>query len=204
MTLFLRAHRVGLGVVISTLIAAAAWQLAGGTLPLPQLLSGRIRPVHVELLVTVLQAPMVLAVFAGRDSGPVLVVEAQARRTLWPHDLLLAAATLAPTAVVAVVAAATGDTQVAAVLLRNAAFFTGMTLVLLAWPGHRAALLVPVIYFLLVGTIGAADDGTAHWWAALRDPATPATVAAACVLAVAGVVLFHREARARAARQRDA
>lgn len=201
MTLFLRAHRAGPGVVIATLIAVAAWQLAGGTLPLPQLVSGRIRPVHVELLVTVLQAPMVLAVFAGRASGPVLVVEAQARRTLWPHDLLLAATTLAPAAVVAAAATATGDTQTAAVLLRDTAFFTGMTLALLAWPGHRAALLVPVIYFLLVGTIGTADDGTTHWWAALRDPATPATLIAACALAVVGVVLFHRAARSRAARQ---
>lgn len=203
MTLFLRAHRVGQGVVVATLIAGAAWWLAGGTLPLPQLLTGRARPVQVELLITVLQVPLVPAVFAGRDAGPVLIVESRARRTLWSHDLLLAATTLAPGAVVAAIAAILGDTEIAAVLLRNTTFFTGMTLILLTWLGHRAALLVPIVYFLLIGTLGAASDGTAHWWAALRDPATPGMITTAGALAATGIVLFHFKARARAARLPD-
>jgi hypothetical protein len=191
MKLFLRAHRAVPVFAAGAGLMVVAWWLAGSTLPVPQLMQGRAAPVAVEMLLTVLYAPLIAYGFGG----VALRVEHGNRRSLLGPDLCLTALAGAPVLAVVLLAAATGDAGFGANLGRDAMAFIGGALVLLTVFGESAAVAVPVLYFFVASLLGSQPDGSAQWWAVLRAPATPATVVLAFVLLAAGVLAYHLRAR---------
>jgi hypothetical protein len=193
MKYFLRAHRVPQAFMCSAVVALLAWGLAGNVLPLPQLMQGRARPVELELLLATASAPIAAYMFGGVT----LRLELLSRRTLWAPDLVLGVGALAPACLVAILATLGGETAFALALVRNTAMFVGIALALLALAGESAAIIVPVSYFLLVGTFGVTATGSPYWWAALRGPADPKSTAAALGVTVVGLLVFHIRGRHR-------
>ena len=191
MKLFLRAHHASAVIAAGVGLMIAAWWLAGSTLPVPQLMQGRAAPVAVEMLLTVLYAPLIAYSFGG----VALRVEHGTRRSLLGPDLCLIAVVGAPVVAVVLLAAANGDGGFGATVGRDAMAFIGGALLLLTAFGESTAVAGPVLYFFVVSLLGSQPDGSAQWWAVLRAPATPATVAAAFVVLAAGVAVFHLRAR---------
>ncbi|GIF10073.1 hypothetical protein [Actinoplanes teichomyceticus] len=193
--LFLRGHHAATLAGAASALLLVAWWLAGTVLPVPQLLQGRNSPIALEMALPVLFAPL----FAYGFGGVVLRVEHGSRRSLLVPDLVLFLLACAPIAIVAGLAALTGDGDFAAVVARNAAVCAGASLLLLTWFGQSAAVTGPILYFFVVSLVGGNPDGSAQWWALLRAPGTPQTAAAGLVLLAAGLVAYHRRARAAAA-----
>ena len=188
---FLRAHHAGALAGGTTAVPLAAWWLAGTVLPVPQLLQGRTTPIALEMFLPVLFAPLCAYAFGG----VALRFEHGSRRSLLVPDLLLFGVAFGPVVVVAGAAAATGDGEFAAIVVRNVAVCAGASLALLTLSGQSAAVTVPILYFLVVSLLGGRPDGSAEWWAVLRAAATPETLAAGVLVLLAGCGAFRLRAR---------
>jgi hypothetical protein len=195
--LYLQAHRAFRALFGSVAVTLAAWWFSGTFLPLPQLLQGRASPVAAELLFTTLFAPLTAYAFGG----VVLRLEQLSRRRLWRQDLALAGIILLPVAVAAVTAVGIGAPGLAATMVRNAAVFVGIALLMLTFVGESAAVGVPIAYFLLMSTVGARADGSAHWWAGFRAEAEPLSISIGITLFILGITLFPGHARNRVAKR---
>jgi hypothetical protein len=195
MRLFLRGHHAATLAGVASLLLLGCWLLAGTTLPVPQLLQGRNTPIAIEMALPVLFAPL----FAYGFGGVALRFEHGRRRSLLVPDLVLFLLACGPIVIVPGLAALTGDGEFAAVCARNSALCAGMSLLLLTWFGQSAAATAPVLYFFVVSMLGARPGGAAQWWALLRAPAAPLPAAAGFALLMAGIVVYHRNARPAAA-----
>jgi hypothetical protein len=193
MTDYLRAHRLAPVAGMATIIALVGWWWSGTTVPVPQIIGGLTSPVQLQLFVTVLMAPVTVWAF-GEE---VLHLEAASRRPLWLLDLAALVALLGPFCLAAVISVLADDSAHTAELVRNAALFVGLAFLARAVAGQGAALVVPIAYFLAVGTMGKQRGGSVHGWAFPADDANRDSVVAALVVLAVGVVYFAVRTRSR-------
>lgn len=190
---YLRAHHCRGLATASLCLAMAMWWLAGTTLPIPQLLQGRVAPVGIELLLASLVAPL----FAWGCRDAVVAFEALGERRLHLVDTVLPCSLLLPAGLVAVLAFVAGERQLALDMLRNVLFFTTLAAAGVALFGERIGGTMPVLYFMTVGIFGQGMDGHPAAWAFVRGPASWWSTGAVGLLLAVVVPLFGELARTR-------
>lgn len=174
-------------------ILTLTFLLAGEAVPVPQLLAGISKPVQFELLLASAYASLTAHCFGGES----LRMEASARRSLLLADFTLFGTLLAPVALAMAVGAVTRDTGFVLAVMRDFTAFVAFALLVVTFGGQTAAAAVPVVYLLVIGTVGVGADGSSPWWAALRRTPTMSSALVTTLLAVAGVGVFHLWARRR-------
>lgn len=183
---YLKAHRLLPAAGLATLVTLVGWWLAGTAVPLPQLVSGLASPVELQLFATVVMAPLTVWTF----DEEVLRLEASSRRRLWVLDLAVLAALVGPSCLLAAAATAAGEGAHTVELARNTVLFVGLAFLCHAAAGQTAALVIPVAYFLAMGTAGSRRDGTHQPWAFPADGADPRTVGLSLTLFALGFLAF--------------
>jgi hypothetical protein len=190
---YLRAHNI-LGLAIGSLcLTMATWWLAGMTLPVPQLLQGRVASVGIELLLASLFAPL----FAWGCRDAVVAFEAMRSRRLRIADTVLLCFLLLPAGLVAALAFTAGEGQLALDMLRNILFFTGFAAVTVSLFGDRLGGTLPVLYFMVVGIFGQGNDGQPASWAFVRGHASWWSACAVGALLAVVTLFFGKLARSR-------
>ncbi|MCL9793834.1 hypothetical protein [Frankia sp. AgKG'84/4] len=183
---YTRAHRFLPSAGCAAIASFLGWWWAGGTVPLPEIVSGLTKPVQLQLIIMVALAPATVWMFSSITSD----FERVARRSLLPFDALALLTLLGPVVVSVGTMYLAGDGRHAPALLRDALCFVGLALLCLGLADETAALTVPVAYFMAVATFGGAAQGQSHVWAYVRADFRPGHLVLSAAILLAGAASF--------------
>lgn len=183
---YARAHHLLPAAAFAVAVALVGWWLAGGTIALPQVVSGVAKPVQLQLMITVVLGPTTVWVFNAAATE----FDRLGRRFLLSYDALSVATLAVPSGAVIGLMYLVGDGDHGSALARDGALYIGLALLCLGLFDETVALVAPIGYFMLVSTFGGTSRGTAYTWAYVRDDVRSWHLLLSTLVLIAGFTSF--------------
>lgn len=170
-----------------TVLVAAATSLAGGRyVELPAIWAAFSVPIAAPMLVAFLIGPAIASSF----QTPALKLEALSKRQLYSPDLLLLAAVVVPTLIVAGCAHVLFDSQAGMQVVREVFFLSSLTIITSVFVTTTFAAAMPALYVMVAVTLGSEPSHPAQWWSFLRVAPEPSHLVVAISTLLVSWVLY--------------